>query len=143
MCISRSLCGIVISAHGNGKDKTETMFSLRFQFIHCLQGMYTITCGSVNINHQTHIRTLYMHTSFISARAYNFAAGCMLACLHACYHSALKISVLLPSTPSGAIRLCSAVGRIPDRPGALVSDIRHTLTSRDITETFHRANPVP
>lgn len=64
------------------KIKSEAMFSLRVQFMRCLQGMYTIKCSSVDINQQTRTRKLYMHTSFISARTYNFCSR-----LRACYQS--------------------------------------------------------
>lgn len=39
------------------------------------------------------------------------------------------------------VRRYQIVGRINDRPGALDSDIRHTLISPDITEMFHRTYP--
>ena len=82
MCISRSLRGIVISQNGNGKDKTETMFRLRFQFIHCLQGMYTITSSNVDINHQnththTHVSCICTLALFLPVPTIS-AAGCLL-----------------------------------------------------------------
>lgn len=144
MCISLSLCGIVISAHGNGKDKTETMFSLHFQFIHCWQGMFTITCGSVDINHQhTHVSCICTLALFLPVHTIS-AAGCMLATsIYPVSQSTFCLEDLtcIAKYSVRCYQIVCAVGRIPHRPGVLASDIRHTLISPDITETFHRTNP--
>ena len=132
------------------------MFSLRAQFLHCLQGMYTITCGSVN-SHQTHTHThththTYTHTRFISTLALFLTvptistAGCLLATSLCpvskgtlCFEDLFYCQVLRQV-------LSECVARSAEFPTGQVcwsvtfATHTHTHTSSDIVETFHRTN---
>jgi hypothetical protein len=141
VCISRTLSGIVISGHGNGKDNTRDNVLITRSIYALLARNVHNKVSSVNINkthkHLSCIRTLAL---FLPGPTISVAGYVLAISMYPVSQSTLPLEDLT-CIAKYSVRRYQIVGRISDRPGALDRDIRHTLISPDITVMFHRTYP--